>query len=99
MGEIKGRNAPAVENVAAAYRWALNHPIDAPPLKELIAPHHRVAIIVSDITRQWQRNDITLSVLLDYLNEAGVPDDQVTVLIGVGSSPPQYRSLASPVAV
>ena len=83
--EIKGRNTDAIEDMAGFYRQALDHPIDAPPLKELIAPDHRVAVIVSDITRSWQRNDITLPLLLDYLNEAGMPDDQVSIVIGVGA--------------
>jgi nickel-dependent lactate racemase len=83
--EIKGTNAVPIEDVATSYRHALDHPIDAPPLKERLRPGHKVAIIVSDITRAWQRNDITLPVLLDYLNDAGVPDDQVTIVIGVGA--------------
>ena len=83
--EIEGRNADAIENLEASYRRALDHPIDAPPLKEIIAPDHRVAIIVSDITRAWQRSDKTLPVLLGYLNEAGLGDDQVSIVIGVGA--------------
>jgi len=83
--EIEARNAEAIENLEVSYRRALDHPIDAPPLKEIIAPDHRVAIIVSDITRAWQRSDKTLPVLLGYLNEAGLSDDQVSIVIGVGA--------------
>jgi lactate racemase len=97
--EIKGTNAAPIEDVAASYRHALDHPIDAPPLKERIRPGHKVAIIVSDITRAWQRNDITLPVLLDYLNDTGVPDDQVTIVIGVGAhrqnTPAEFIELCS----
>jgi nickel-dependent lactate racemase len=88
LHEIRGRDTAALVDVASAYRHALDHPIDAPPLRELVAPGHRVAIIVSDITRAWQRNDLTLPVLLDYLNRAGVPDDRVTIVIGVGAHRP-----------
>ena len=90
--EIKGRDVEAVTDIEASYRKALDHPIDSPPLKEIIAPNHRVAIVVSDITRAWQRNDFTLPLLLDYLNEAGLPDDQVTVVIGVGAHRPNTES-------
>lgn len=83
--EIRGRNVPAIDDVATAYRHALDHPIDAPPLKAMVKPGHRVAIIVSDITRAWQRNNVTLPVLMDYLNDAGVADDDVTIVIGVGA--------------
>ncbi len=82
--EITGRSHPAVPNLAQAYRHALDHPIDAPPLRELVRPGERVAIAVSDITRAWQRNDRTLPVLLRTLNEAGVADEDVTVIVAVG---------------
>ena len=83
--EIEARNAEPIKNLEVSYRRALDHPIDAPPLKEIIAPDHRVAIIVSDITRAWQRSDKTLPALLEYLNEAGLSDDQVSIVIGVGA--------------
>lgn len=82
--EINGRAIPAVPDLAKACRHALDHPIDAPPLRELVRPGERVSIAVSDITRVWQRNDITLPVLLRTLNEAGVPDENVTVIVAVG---------------
>ena len=39
---------------------------------------------VSDITRAWQRNDRTLPLLLNYLNRAGIPDENIRVVIAVG---------------
>jgi nickel-dependent lactate racemase len=44
-----------------------------------------VLITVSDITRGWQRNDLLLPTLLDYLNDAGIRDDDVTIVIAVGA--------------
>ena len=81
--EIVGRSYPEAD-FEKAYRHALDHPIDAPPLKELVRPGERVTIAVSDITRAWQRNDLTLTILLETLNAAGVPDDNVTIVIAVG---------------
>ncbi len=75
----QGRTYPAVPDLAQAYRHALDHPIDAPPLRELVRPGERVTIAVSDITRVWQRNDLTLPILLETLNEAGVADENVTM--------------------
>ena len=90
--EIQGRPADPIADIPASYRQALDRPIDAPPLKEIIAPDHRVAIIVSDITRAWQRNDITLPLLLDYLAETGLPDDHITIVIGVGAHRPNTET-------
>jgi nickel-dependent lactate racemase len=83
--ELKGRNRKPPEDLAAAYRKALDHPIDSPPLRELVRPGDKVAITVSDVTRGWQRNADTLPLLLEYLNEAGVSEDGVTVIIAVGA--------------
>lgn len=83
--ELVGRDRKAPADLAAAYRHAMAHPIDSPPLKELVRSGATVAITVSDITRGWQRNDLTLPILIDGLNEAGVADDDITVIIAVGA--------------
>ena len=83
--ELKGRNHTPHEDLAGAYFHALNHPIDSPPLKELIKPGNRVAITVSDVTRGWQKNEDTLPLLIEVLNQAGVSDDDITVIIAVGA--------------
>ena len=83
--ELVGKNREPPEDMAAAYRHALEHPIDSPPLKEIINPGETVAIAVSDITRVWQHNELTLPILIDYLNEAGIKDKDITVIIAVGA--------------
>lgn len=83
--ELVGRDRKPPADLATAYRHALDYPIDSPPLKELVRPGDKVVITVSDITRGWQRNADTLPFLLEYLNEAGVSDESVTVIIAVGA--------------
>lgn len=82
---LVGRNLKPPENLTAAYLKALDNPIDSPPLKEIVNPGETVVIAVSDITRGWQRNDLTLPVLIDYLNQAGIADQDITVIIAVGA--------------
>ncbi|MDD3158932.1 MAG: nickel-dependent lactate racemase [Anaeromusa sp.] len=82
--EVLGREYPPIEDVSSAIRQALAHPIDSPPLRELVRPGETVVITVSDITRAWQNMDQVLPLLLDELNLAGVPDENITVLIVVG---------------
>lgn len=55
--ELVGSNRPAVPNLAQDYLYALDHLIDSASLSERVKPGERVAIVVSDITRAWQRND------------------------------------------
>jgi len=82
---LTGSDREAPGDVLAVYRNALDHPIDCPPLRETVKPRERVLITVSDITRGWQRNDLLLPTLLDYLNDAGIRDDDVTIVIAVGA--------------
>jgi nickel-dependent lactate racemase len=98
--ELLGGNQPAVPDLQAAYTQALRHPIDSAPLQEMVRPGESVAVTVSDITRGWQRNADTLPFLLDALNEAGVPDDRVTIIIAVGAhrmnTPQEFIELCGP---
>jgi nickel-dependent lactate racemase len=82
--EIRGKDYRALHDLESAYRDALEHPVDSPPLREVVKPGEKVAITVSDITRGWQRNDKTLPILIEALNEGGVPDENITVIIAVG---------------
>ncbi|MBI5578713.1 MAG: nickel-dependent lactate racemase [Deltaproteobacteria bacterium] len=81
---ITGREVKAIDNLEEAYLHALDHPIDSAPLRYMVKPGETVAIAVSDITRVWQKNDQTLPLLLNYLNDAGIPDENIRVIIAVG---------------
>ena len=100
LHELLGRNRPPATDPRAAYVDALDHPIDSAPLREVVRPGDTVVITVSDITRGWQRNADTLPFLLDYLNQAGVPDDKLTLIIAVGAhrknTPEEFVELCGP---
>lgn len=84
LHEVLGCDYPALEDLKGAYQYALDHPIDSPPLREVVKKGEKVAITVSDITRAWQKNNQTLPILINTLNEAGIPDENITVIIAVG---------------
>ncbi|WP_371375904.1 nickel-dependent lactate racemase [Sporomusa aerivorans] len=85
INEVYGRPCEVVEDIPSAVRTALRQPIGTPPLKKIVKPGDRVAVIVSDITRTWVRFDQFLPVLLDELNEAGIPDQNIFITIAVGA--------------
>lgn len=85
LREMMGRSRKAPADILRTYVNALDHPLDSPPLRELVKPGERILISVSDITRGWQRNDLLLPTLLDYLNAAGIRDEDITVVIAVGA--------------
>jgi lactate racemase len=83
--ELKGTPYPALAELLPAYRQALERPFDSPPLCEIVKPGEKILITFSDITRGWQRNDRVLPVLIETLNDAGIPDSDITILIVVGA--------------
>ena len=66
---------------------ALENPIGAPPLRDAARGMQRVVIAADDLTRQTPV-EIIIPALLDELNPAGVRDEQVTVLIALGTHRP-----------
>lgn len=82
--EVIGKEVSAVADLPTAIRAALERPIDSPPLREMLRPGDRVALVVSDITRSWQRMDLVLPILLETIEQAGVPDERIDVLVAVG---------------
>lgn len=82
---IEGKAYPAIADVPAAIKAVLKNPIDAPPLPEYVQPGDTVAIIASDITRQWIQYPAFLPTLLNELNAAGVPDSQIKLVVSLGS--------------
>src|SRR5690606_21069966 len=54
---------------------ALDDPIGAKRIEETVKPGDRVCIVISDVTRSWQKPGMILGVLLERLNGAGVRDE------------------------
>ncbi len=62
---------------------ALREPIESPPLEQMVAPGMRIVIMASDITRPAPTS-IMLPHLLARLRKAGIKDDDITVVFGMG---------------
>ena len=86
------RDVPPVGELPEAVRAAIRSPIGAPALSELVARHGTdTVVLVDDGTRSTPQR-LILPVLLDGLNEAGVPDRDVTVLIALGTHRPMTEA-------
>ncbi|WP_425059139.1 Lactate racemase [Sporomusa carbonis] len=84
-GVIEGREILPITDVPAAVRAVLNSPTGSPPLNNIMCPGDRIALVASDITRQWVRHDLFLPVLLNKLNEVGIPDSNITLVVALGA--------------
>lgn len=85
---IRHREAAPVRDETAAVWDALRNPIGCGPLSEIVKPGERVALIVNDITR-LTRSDLMLPPLVQMLNDAGVPDDDILIVFALGIHRPQ----------
>ena len=69
---------------ADAVRYSLEYPIDSPRLRDIAKPGEKIVIVTSDISRPLPSFDVLPSVL-DELALAGVKDEDITVVFGLGS--------------
>lgn len=86
--DIKGATVEAIEDVPSAVRHALSNPIGAAPLAQTVKAGDKVAITVGDITRAWIKHDQFLPTLLDELNMAGIPDNDLSIVVTLGAHRP-----------
>jgi hypothetical protein len=68
---------------ASALSHALDHPIQARRLEELVKPGSSVAIVVDDPSR-WTPVRQALPIILERLHRAGIQHDDITITVGVG---------------
>ena len=85
------RFLPGLPNEPEALRGALRAPIGSPPLAELVKPGDGVVVVHTDITRATP-NDRILPVLLDELETAGIAQENITLINGLGTHRPQTEA-------
>ncbi|MDR3588447.1 MAG: nickel-dependent lactate racemase [Negativicutes bacterium] len=81
---VQGRKARPVTDVPAAVRQAMRQPTGTPSLQEIVAAGDTVAVIVSDYTRSCHYERF-LTLIFDELNIAGVPDENITMVVALGA--------------
>lgn len=84
LGKIGPKEKPGVTDPRAEVERALRQPIGTGPLTEIAKPAHTVAIVVDDATRATP-SYLMVPPLLDELNQAGVEDERITIVLGCGS--------------
>jgi nickel-dependent lactate racemase len=86
---LESKGAPAIADPGSAVPAALEKPIGTPALSQLLRQRRpkTVAITISDITRPVP-NQLFLPPMLAVLNECGIRDSQVCIIIGAGMHRP-----------
>jgi nickel-dependent lactate racemase len=81
---IKPEGLAGLENEQKSIKHSLENPIGSAPLSQEVKKGMKVVVMADDITRPTPRERV-LPPLLDGLNEAGIPDRDITVLIALGT--------------
>jgi len=66
---------------------ALEKPIGADQIENMIKRDSKIVIICEDITR-YAQTDIIISVLIDRLSRDGIPDENIKIVMALGSHRP-----------
>jgi len=87
--EIRFTDLQPLADPAAGFRRALDEPIGTSPLRDLVKPGDKVALLTGDrmTDRMLGSRDGLGHVILDYLNAAGIADKDVTLVFAPGTHP------------
>jgi len=83
--EVLDNTLKSEKSYAEIVGEALANPIDSPRLREIVSPGEKICLVVSDVTRAYQHQDIFLPFIIDELNNAGIPDEDITLLCSTGA--------------
>jgi len=83
VGVLSPQEATLIAKPEQAVTQALEQPIESAPLKDLARGKSDAVIVISDITRPVP-NRLLLPLIIQQLEAAGIPADQITVLIATG---------------
>jgi lactate racemase len=87
---VVSRPVKPVQDVQWAIKEALDHPVGSTPLREMARPGNRVCIVFTDITRDCP-DHLLIPAMLTELEQAGVHDEDITLLCGVGMHRPSTQ--------
>jgi len=81
---LRPNPVPSTLSEAQEIRRALAHPIDSPPLREIVRPGEKIVVVSSDITRPVPTARL-MPFILDELYAAGAKPEDITLVFALGS--------------
>ena len=83
---LHGNSTKPLCNIQAALFDSLRHPIGSLPLAEFAGAGDQIAIVVSDMSRFWMRQDLVIPHLVSFLNDTcNIPDQDIVIVIANGT--------------
>ncbi|KPJ68569.1 hypothetical protein AMJ44_06370 [candidate division WOR-1 bacterium DG_54_3] len=87
---LSGRHMKPIPSPQDAIWAALREPISSPPLAKICKKGEKIALVVSDYTRATMA-DLFLPLLVNGLNEIGIPDQDMFIVFANGTHPLHTR--------
>ena len=88
QAELYGNNIPGIPDIRSAVRKSLDEPIGREPLRCCVKPGDQVALVISDMSRFWMRQDRVVPYLVEYLlSDCGLPSENITIVVANGTHP------------
>lgn len=88
--ELRPLDIETIDDVSGEVLRALRNPINSNSLKDIVKKGDKVVILVDDITRLTPVKEI-LPLVLDEINQGGVPDKDILIVIALGTHRPMTK--------
>ena len=88
--ELKPVDIKPVDDNSKEVLRSLSNPINSKRLKEIVKKGDKVVIMVDDVTRLTPAN-LILPPVLNEINEGGVPDNDILIVIALGTHRPMNQ--------
>ena len=86
--ELYGTPVPKIDDIRTALYATLSSPVSHEPLESWVNPGDKVALIVSDMSRFWMRQDLVVPHIISYLTDkCDVNHNNITIIIANGTHP------------
>ena len=82
--DLHGKEVEVNHDMVGATLEAIRNPIGTKPLRDIVHTGEKIAIVISDITRLCG-TDKFLPVIVRELNECGIPDEAITLVVATGT--------------
>ncbi len=91
LGIIESKKTNDTRTEEEKILHALENPINSLKLREIVNPGEKICIVISDITRAWQKMSTFLPYIVKELNKGGIKDEDIVFLCATGSHRKQTK--------
>ncbi|MHB7979125.1 transcriptional regulator [Clostridium sporogenes] len=89
--DILDKNLLSQKKEEEVIKRALLNPIASRKINEIVIPEDKLCIVISDVTRLWQKPRVFLPILIEEIKKSGIKDENIIFLCALGSHRKQSK--------